>query len=407
MRRYVVEDPVGHGGCDTPAPLMWRRVTPGTLLPGASDLTLFVPRAGGMVKAVAMYGDIPLFGVPSPGFSSPVDGLCDRIVHAAGDMNTGIPVGIAELVKIMVHTDVSTSLSTMASSFVSLCVPCGAAGVCGCNREGGTGAAVSSSSSGKSCGQIIVAPLWGPCDFDVWSTRLPEGLVPTTLCALDVHTAGGMVVRADAPRTEAPVVHGARAQFYSCRTTDRPPRVFLGECCARTFIQQYTRRVLRATDSLPHPNVVDPVFGHSTGVVHVPVYRAPQGAAMSSLAATYSTFAPCGTPRVVAVDRRTPGLASARLTDAQWARVHGGEANFLIVLTKSVAGCREMARDSLPARCTVRLAPMVDTPLAALSTPRTSAFKRVRPDDEEQAGAGAGGASSGAHEGGDEYDDEH
>jgi len=379
--RYTVdEDPVGHGGCDTPAPLTWRRITSANVIPGPSDLTLFIPRTGGLAKAVALYGQVPLFGI-GPDKSSPVDGLSDRIVHEVGSLTSGIPVGIEELVKIMVHSEMHGTTGTMGGCFVSMCVPAGSAGLCGCKMEDSGAASVA-----KVCGQIITAPLWSPSDFDVWSTRMPGGMVPSALCGLTAYTSCGMVIRYDAARVQAQTTAGLRPQFYSCRPTEKPPKMFLGECCARTYMQEHTRRMLRPAERLPHPSVIDPVFGRPE-LVHVPVYKIPQGAAMSSLAATYSTFSPCSVPRVIALDRRTPGLASAKLTDVQWERVYGATTNFMLILTKSVAGCNEMRRDLLPPRCTIRLAPIPPPAQtwsaapagAALATPRgASAFKRTR-----------------------------
>lgn len=386
MLRFVDEDPVGHGGCDTPAPLMWKRMQSGTLVVGASDLTLFVPRAGGMAKAVAVYGEIPLFGLTGS-MRSIEDTQGSHIVHETGDVDTGVVIGIKELLSVMVTTAGTDTGRHMGSAFVSLCVPCGAAGVCGCSPWPGSGK--------KVCGQIITAPLWESCDFDVWVTQMPSGMVPAALSALDGDKTGATIVQFKGGEAQQqPESYVPRPQFYNTRIMEpvRAPRVFIGECCARTYLQEYTRRALRPVDSLPHPSMINPVFGKSTAVFRIPVHRMPHGVPTSSLASTYSTFAPCSVPRVVAVDRRSPGLPTAGLSEAKWTNMYG-VSNYILILTKSVAGHPEMHRETLPARCVVRLVPMPITSSwasssAALATPRSGAAKRVRPhiinpEDEE------------------------
>jgi hypothetical protein len=360
-------------------------------------LTLIVPRAGGVSKAVAFYGEVPLFGLsdvadgPSKALEEDMGG---RVVHAAGDTHSGMGLGIEELVKMMVFSAGVPGARLMSNALVSLCLPCGAAGVCQCNPAGGSLAA------GAACGQVIVAPLWDACDFDVYVTQLPAGIVPPALYALDAVKAGATIIRdprrgalADEPQQSPDGT--PRPQFYSVRATEpsRSPRVFLGECCARTYVQEHTRRMLRSPDSLPHPSILDPVYGKPTEIVSIPVHRTPpQGSSMTSLASTFTTFLPCNTPRIVAVDRRVPSLMSSRVSQAEWSNVYGG-CNYILLLTKSVAGHAEMRRDVLPARCGIQLAPV---PLSSSSTRVAGAGAALathRGSKRSRADAGAGGGA--------------
>ena len=363
------EDPVAHDamGCDTPAPLVWRRCTPNAGLPGARefDLTLLVPREGGVGKAVAFYGTIPLFAGEGVSLGE-TERFSGRQVYRTGSMDSGMPVAMTELIAVLC-TAYADSVP-LKNAFVNMPVPTHSTGTCACNQQ-------------------LVCPLWGACGFDVWSTCLPSGLVPTALAALDMdeprHARLDMANNEEAEA--AALLAGSsgtvyRPAVYTSKIEARAPRVFLAECCARTYLHKTMKNMTRSLLAAPATSAGSPLFTRNA-LQSIPVVRAPSGVATHNLAAFYTGFQPCSTPRLIGLHRHTAELLSSKMSAAAWAAMYGTN-NFILMMSRST--CLPRVLPSLPTRCATVLAAASPLELVPPPPPRygsmmatgSSAFKR-------------------------------